>query len=136
MLLPRALRMRAGIKFQAGHIAHMGIMLQMLSRLIPAEVSPSMKTMLQQRFSHIPTLADAVLQHAGSAVQAPLALSNCAHFYSLHVQQAVATQLPALQHFPQFHGFPDVVRLQEIGSISAGYGFHSVYAAHFTILAC
>ena len=72
----------------------------------------------------------AVLQDVQTTSDAPP--PDGMHFLSLNVQQTLRPKVRALSSLLQSFSYPDVVSLQEVGSLPEGFSIHPLYAAFFS----
>ena len=142
MELPRALFTRASLTFQTGtkrpfavliSILHPGSVGRALKRLAPGTLP---KRVLQS----IHLIRPRDLNHAWSSdtssfslQTAPTDSSSVIKFFTLNVQHIITNKLAPLRHFIEFHEFPELLCLQEIGTTSATFRFHPLYEPFFTV---
>ena len=145
MELPRALYTRASLTFQTGtkrsfavliSILHPGSVGRALKRLAPGTLP---KRVLQS----IHLIRPRDLNHTWSSgtssfslQTAPTNSSSVIKIFTLNVQHTITSKLAPLRHFIEFHEFPELLCLQEIGTTSATFHFHPLYEPFFTVGVC
>ena len=141
MELPRALFTRASLTFQTGTKRSLAVL---ISILYPGSVGRAPKrlapgTLPKRVLQSIHLIRPRDLNHTWSSTS-PLSLqaaptdgSSVIKFFTLNVQHTITNKLAPLRHFIEFHEFPELLCLQEIGTTSATFRFHPLYEPFFSV---
>ena len=124
MELPRALFTRASLTFQTGTKRSFAVL---ISILYPCSVGRALKrlapgTLPNRILLSIHLIRSRNLNHvynsgasSPSLQDAPTSSSSVINFFTLNVQHTITNKLAPLRHFIEFHEFPELLCLQEIG---------------------
>ena len=144
MGIPQALFTWASLTFETGtrhslavliFILHQGSIGWALRRLAPGtppkRVLQSIHVIRQRTISH--TWNFYASPHSLHATPAASNSSLIMKIFTLNVQHTVTSKLAPLRHCIEFHEFPELLRLLEIGTTSSTFRFHSLYEAFFYV---
>ena len=142
MELARALFTCASLTFQTGTNRSLPVL---ISILYPGSVGRAVKrlaadTLPNRILQSIHLIRSRNLNHASnfdassaSLQYAPTDNSSIIKIFTLNVQRTITNKLAPLQHFIEFHEFPELLCLQEIGTTIATFRFHPLYEPFFSV---
>ena len=142
MEIPQALFTHVSLTFQTGTRCSFAVLISVLhpgsvGRALNCSVPGTLPKRILQSI-HLIRLRD--LNHAWNLDAlspnlhtAPTDSSSVIKIFTLNVQHAITSKLALLRHFIEFHEFPELLCLQEIGTTSATFRFHPPYEPFFSI---
>ena len=142
MEIPQALFTRASLTFQTGTTRSFAVLISVLH---PSSVGHALKRLapgtLPKRILqsiHLIGLRD--LNHAWNLDAsspnphaAPTGSSSVINFLTFNIQHTITSKLAPLQHFIEFHEFPELLCLYDIGTTNATFRLHPLYEPFFSI---